>query len=86
MSDGVIQLKQEPVMVCACEGRSWYLVCEPAGAEPDHIYGNALRRYSGIVGQGVFDDLADGFIGLGHAVDAALHSVQIPSFGNPNTG
>jgi hypothetical protein len=37
MSDGVIQLKQEPVVVCACEGRSWYLVCEPAGAEPDHI-------------------------------------------------
>lgn len=33
----VIQLKQEPVMICSCESPSWYLVYEPTGGEPDHI-------------------------------------------------
>ena len=39
MSTGgrVIKLKQEPVMLCPCGSPSWYLICEPAGAEPDHI-------------------------------------------------
>jgi hypothetical protein len=39
MSTGgiVIQLKQEPVMLCPCGNPSWHLICEPGAGEPDHI-------------------------------------------------
>lgn len=29
MTEKVVQLKNEPVMICSCGCSSWYLICQP---------------------------------------------------------